>query len=156
MPNYELGSSTMDLTVDLEYELRQYVEAALWSSSIGEDFAAHWKAKTGEDFPADVSLESFGFTYDDVAPEALDAMRTDLRNFLEGCEPAALDFWRAELGAGRIGHDFWLTRNRHGAGFWDRFTGGIGERFGRHLTEQATPYGGSDAYVCDDERVYVS
>jgi hypothetical protein len=22
-------------------------------------------------------------------------------------------------GIGHIGHDFWLTRNRHGAGFWD-------------------------------------
>ena len=30
----------------------------------------------------------------------------------------------------QIGHDFWLTRNGHGAGFWDR---GLGET-GKKLT----------------------
>lgn len=27
----------------------------------------------------------------------------------------------------QIGHDFWLTRNGHGAGFWDRGLGKIGD-----------------------------
>lgn len=27
----------------------------------------------------------------------------------------------------QCGHDFWLTRNGHGAGFWDRGLGDIGE-----------------------------
>ncbi len=31
----------------------------------------------------------------------------------------------------QVGHDFWLTRNGHGAGFWDR---GLGE-VGKKLTE---------------------
>lgn len=49
------------------------------------------------------------------------------------------------------GHDFWLTRNRHGAGFWDR---------GKHsclreLTESARAYGESWAYRGDDGKVYV-
>lgn len=37
----------------------------------------------------------------------------------------------------QVGHDFWLTRNRHGAGFWDR---GLGER-GDYLTAMSHPYG---------------
>ena len=38
------------------------------------------------------------------------------------------------------GHDFWLTRNRHGAGFWDRGAGEAGKR----LTEMSRPYGDCD------------
>ena len=40
---------------------------------------------------------------------------------------------RAEL----AGHDFALTRNGHGTGFWDRGLGDIGDM----LTEECKPYG---------------
>lgn len=42
-----------------------------------------------------------------------------------------------------IGHDFILTANRHGAGFWDR---GLGDR-GERLTEMAHPYGEISAWA---------
>jgi hypothetical protein len=42
-----------------------------------------------------------------------------------------------------VGHDFWLTRNGHGAGFWDR---GLGER-GQWLTDMAKPFGSAYLYV---------
>jgi hypothetical protein len=50
------------------------------------------------------------------------------------------------------GHDFWLTRNRHGAGFWDR---GLGE-LGQELTKAAHAYGSCDLYVGDDGLIYAS
>jgi hypothetical protein len=140
--------------VDLECELAQYVGTALWSESIGDDFAAHL-LDIGDEFSADTSLESYGFTAGDIAPEALESMRADLADFLHHADPRALMFWEAELGAGQIGHDFWLTRNRHGAGFWDRFSTGVGAAFGNHLTELAKPYGESNLYVGDDGRLYV-
>lgn len=49
----------------------------------------------------------------------------------------------------QIGHDFTLTRNGHGAGFWDRGLGDIGKR----LTEACKPYGEAHAYVSVDEGV---
>ncbi len=49
----------------------------------------------------------------------------------------------------QIGHDFWLTRNHHGAGFWDR---GLGER-GDRLTKAAQAYGGIDLYVNADGKI---
>lgn len=107
-----------------------YVECALWSST------------TGDGTPMD---DDFG--PDDISTESLDEMRADLVDFidanatdLEGMEPA------------QIGHDFWLTRNRHGAGFWDR---GLGER-GDRLTKAAHVYGACDLYVGDDGKVYAS
>ena len=39
---------------------------------------------------------------------------------------------------GRAGHDFYLTRNRHGAGFWD---GDYEKEKGERLTEAAHAYG---------------
>jgi hypothetical protein len=52
----------------------------------------------------------------------------------------------------QAGHDFWLTRNRHGAGFWDRGLGEVGDK----LTEAAHSEGGVDLYVGDDDLVHAS
>lgn len=46
----------------------------------------------------------------------------------------------------RAGHDFWLTRNGHGAGFWDRGLGDLGDR----LTEAAKVYGEVLVIDCGD------
>lgn len=48
------------------------------------------------------------------------------------------------------GHDFYLTRNGHGAGFWDRGYGNLGEI----LTEKCKSYGEINAYVGDDGLIY--
>ena len=54
--------------------------------------------------------------------------------------------------AERAGHDFWLTRNGHGAGYWDRDLGAVGDS----LTEKAHDYGDADLYRGDDGLIYVS
>lgn len=54
--------------------------------------------------------------------------------------------------AGLFGHNFWLTRNGHGAGFWDA---GLGED-GEKLSEISKKYGTSDLYVGDDNKPHFS
>jgi hypothetical protein len=51
------------------------------------------------------------------------------------------------------GHDFWLTRNGHGAGFWD---GDLSEDVGNALTEAAKKFGECHLYVGDDGQIYTS
>jgi hypothetical protein len=137
----------MQHSLDIECELDQYIATALWSTNAdhrdpeGTGCAGHMDDH---------------FTVSDLAPKAREAMRAELTDFIDGCAAAALDFWQAELGAGQVGCDFWLTRNGHGAGFWDRFVTGIGATFGRYLTEQARPYGQSYIYAGSDGKVYVS
>jgi len=46
----------------------------------------------------------------------------------------------------QLGHDFWLTRNGRGAGFWDRGKGDLGD----DLTEIAKRYGESNAHAYTD------
>jgi hypothetical protein len=133
-------------TFDVEHELEQYLETALWSTN-----ADHLDPEgTG----AAGQLEDH-FEASDIAPDSIAEARRELTELIESA-PEASQFWLAELGAGQIGHDFWLTRNGHGAGFWDRFARGVGADFGRQLTELSKPYGTSDAYVGDDGKVHFS
>ena len=48
------------------------------------------------------------------------------------------------------GHDLWLTHGRHGAGFWDRGYGEIGEK----LTEASHRFGGWDCTI-DSAGVFI-
>jgi hypothetical protein len=107
-----------------------YVECALWSST--DDGGS----------PMD---DTYG--PDDIDPDSLAEMRADVVAF---CQAEAVDL--GDMDPEQVGHDFWLTRNRHGAGFWDR---GLGER-GKRLTDAAHVYGESDLYVGDDGMVYAS
>jgi hypothetical protein len=53
-----------------------------------------------------------------------------------------------------LGHDLWLTRNGHGAGFWDRNElkkDGLGDK----LSDIARKMGEKDPYVGDDGKVYI-
>jgi hypothetical protein len=49
----------------------------------------------------------------------------------------------------QMGHDFWLTRNGHGAGFWDR---GL-EQLGKDLTNVAKTFSTCDIWLNDGGKV---
>jgi hypothetical protein len=111
---------------DLEAAYDAMVECALWSST-----AEFWEPNTDEvSIPCDELHDE-----SHIAPELLTEWRDDLRAFMDDNEADL-----ADMNLSQIGHDFWLTRNRHGAGFWDR---GLGER-GRRLTDAAHVYGETD------------
>lgn len=82
---------------------RAYIDTALWSTM---DYATE---SGGE--PLD---RNYGPK--DIAPETLARMVSDCRAFQE-VNRADLD--SCGLSLERQGHDFWLNRNGHGAGFWD-------------------------------------
>lgn len=52
----------------------------------------------------------------------------------------------------QAGHDFWLTRNGHGCGFWDR---GLGE-LGDALTAAAKESGQCESYQGDDGLLHLT
>lgn len=116
-----------------------YISCALWASTNDE----------GE------SLDSL-YDRSDLASETLKKMLDDCSDF-EQANSALLEEWYStgKETAGRAGHDFWLTRNRHGAGFWDRWSGGtVGGALGQQLTDAAHIYGSCDLYVGDDGLIY--
>lgn len=92
----------------------------------------------------------------ELSDEAKNEMLKDCADFINYCEETGIDpipeYNCAEYGdEEKSGHDFLLTRNRHGAGYWDR---GLGE-IGRKLTEAAHTFGSCDLYVGDDGEIYV-
>lgn len=82
-------------------------------------------------------LDSLGLSF---TAEATQRMSAELAAFMEA---NAEDLKGLQLE--QIGHDFILTRNHHGTGFWDR---GLGER-GDRLTEATYPCGEVHAFVTD-------
>ena len=103
-----------------------YVECALWAST---GYASEDDSGTPMD-DIDASL----------TPEALATMRADCEAFLEYLEEQGIDW--SDVDTEQMGHDFWLTRNRHGAGFWDRGLGALGSL----LTEAAHAFGPCDLF----------
>jgi hypothetical protein len=57
------------------------------------------------------------------------------------------------LDAGRLAGDFWLTRNRHGAGFPD---GPYPESVRTLLADIAHSFGGCELYLDDDGRIQLT
>jgi hypothetical protein len=137
--------ATFEAPADLDAVLDAYVACALWSS-------------TDESTPEGGEPMDANYTRSDIAPDALESMREDVESFLSDADiRRALEFWAREHGDAQIGHDFWLTRNRHGAGFWDRWGSDTpGYAHGRALTDAAHPYGESYLYIGDDGKVYVA
>ena len=108
------------------------------------------------------SWEEDGLEYptcDTFHSETLTKLREGLEQFfaeLEGKEVGCLSLLDAALefrGYGEIAHDFWLTRNGHGAGFWDgRYSD---TQLGDLLTEVAKKFGEAYLYVGDDGLIYL-
>lgn len=122
------------MSYDLNAVFSAYIECALWSSVDDEGYP----------------LDDWA-TADDIAAESLAEMEADVAAFVVDVGYLAeRNGWTAE----QFGHDFWLTRNDHGAGFWDRGRDHAGA--GDKLTQAAHVYGSSDLYVGDDGKVYVT
>ena len=115
---------------------RAYIECALWSSTDDDGRPLD----DGEHY---------------LSAQAHTKMETDCASFQrENAEllaelAPALPHDNAEQEAG---HDFWLTRNGHGTGFWDRGLGDLGKR----LSVASEAYGEADLYLGDDGLIHHS
>lgn len=87
------------------------------------------------------------YSESDIAPESRANMLSDCLRFFE--ENGLADFSNEDLK--RAGHDFWLTRNGHGAGFWD---GDWPEEIGNRLTAASHMFGEDNLIEGDDGKVY--
>jgi hypothetical protein len=110
-----------------------YIECALWAEeeSLSEG---------NED--ADINLYN-------IHPDSLAQMEADCKSFREQAGDL-LEEWSDE----QAGHDFWLTRNGHGTGFWDR---GMADKPTRDaLTKLSQDMGSCDLYLGDDGKIYTT
>lgn len=114
---------------------RSYLTTALWSSTDDDG----------------TPLEQ-NFGLGDLSPEVIQEAAEDCADFQQANAELLEKAYeqRESYDNSSAGHDFWLTRNRHGAGFWDR---GLGET-GKALTDAAHVYGEANLDAGDDGMIY--
>lgn len=112
---------------NLDNFTKSYLIAALWSS-------------------VDDNQNPLDDNYDISALEP-----SALKNAIDECQDFQSQYadLLEDIDVSQAGHDFWLTRNGHGTGFWDRDLGEIGEK----LTEASKSYGEADLYVTDKNTI---
>lgn len=139
-----------------------YINTALWSSTDEicykhEDCGIENLAmalQCGGDGDGGKPMDA-NFGPDDIAPESLNFMRHEAQRFylanLSDLNTSSLQDSLPGQWHGLGGQDFWLTRNGHGAGFWD---GDWDEPEATRLTNAAEAFGEVDLYVGEDGMIY--
>lgn len=143
--DYAKAAPVAGASLDLDSFTDAYLEAMLWSSSVGLEEND------------DTSFRDGGYTAAQLAPETLERIRADCALFQKHCG-AVLDsdalLRQSEHDVLEMaGHDFWLTRNGHGSGFWD--TGRWRSPIGDLLDKTSKAFGETDLYLGDDGRLYL-
>jgi hypothetical protein len=128
---------------DFDTMYRHVIVAALWSTADYSD--------DSEDGGDDMLDAMYGV--EDISDQAAEKIREEMTGFLTGSRDLVQEAL-ARPGYGdkadgnslaQLGHDFQLTRNGHGAGFWDREAleaGGLGKK----LSEAAYKFESNGLY----------
>lgn len=116
MSEYVARATISSAVVPLDAFLRGYLECAEWSG-ISDDERPVFDASRRPAWAHKAIREAYADCKAFREANALDLVGTD---------------------DAHAGHDFWLTRNRHGAGYWD---GDYPAEAGRRLTDAAHVYG---------------
>jgi hypothetical protein len=137
---------------ELDSFTQAYIEAMFWTEHAPGVSTEEWNAT--EDHAEGSIPDDVGF--DDLSDESLASIVADCREWQEANATDLALAYEAFHANGMAydeasaGHDYWLTRNGHGAGFWDRGLGELGDRLskacGRHEVY---------IYLGDDGKVYV-
>lgn len=110
---------------EFETFFHSFIETALWCSSDSNS-------------DSDTSLQDQGYSINDIDPCYLESLKTDCQLFFDE------NYSKIQTNISLAGHDFWLTSNRHGAGFWD---GDWEEKIGKELTEDSHKFSEHTFYV---------
>lgn len=144
MAGYEFG----EFWIESEDVMRAYLETALWSTAYVDPLNGY----DSEDERVDEPLDSFAAP-GDLSEQVYETALVEIEALLDTLEGDAdlsrhMEHYLAAMNspsrdshdlAALFGHDFWLTRNGHGAGAWDRGAGESGEEVSRLMRS----YGGT-------------
>lgn len=122
--------------------VRGYITCALWSSNDESDESG------GEPMDRNYNDDDLTFScrkrMEDDCEDFVLANMADLVEYTQRYAPTGeYEVWEC------AGHDFWLTRNGHGAGYWDRGLHELGDR----LTKAAHVYGEANLFINEEDQV---
>ena len=116
-----------------EDALSSYVETALWSSPCEEE---------------DIEFLDAKYRIEDFDEKTLSDMKEEMVSFIDKYYHLVSEDDK-DTSISMFAHNLWLTRNGHGAGFWD---GDYNN--GDELTDACEGLKNIDLYVGDDGRIY--
>jgi hypothetical protein len=119
-----------------------YLECAIWTEEerLEEENTEGYEGEIKDLIPeADLNIHNFS---DDSKIKAYE----DIKLFLKYAGDSVDGIDEEQLG-----HDIWLSRNLHGAGFFDR---GYDDDIEKRLMDSAHKIGGVDIYLGDDGLLY--
>ncbi len=146
------------MRIKLDEFTQGYIECAMWANLMMykcEHAINAYECDECDPHTIAPDLESADASpgeYDDeLTDETLAQVEKDCRDFVAS---NIFDLMACGLDSSQCGHDFALTRNRHGAGFWDRKHRGSSEDAALdRLTEASHAYGTADFVVNCDGKV---
>jgi len=117
--------------------MKGYIACAIWTeedilkSEYGQGFEHEFDSLDSSDkesneldklikIQSNMNKKTFdSFTEEDIDTDSIIQAYQDIKTFISNVNPQFIQIAIKEQGAERLGHDIWLTRNRHGAGFFD-------------------------------------
>lgn len=119
---------------DINEILKGYIDCALWTEeeqlkqeneTYSEDEDEDYNDMSEIDKIVNVQLKLDSKSFDNFTSEDIDVNSkieayNDIKKFIQSSGDKAIEEAISENGLDRLGMDIWLTRNRHGAGFFDR------------------------------------
>ena len=143
----ETGEETKKKIVKVEMlkeSLDNQTEKIVLSKSLPAYFEAMlWSSNDQDDNPLDKN-----YSISDISDKLRESSKKDLLSFVKKCEKECseeLEEYISDKGREKFGHDFWLSRNGHGAGFFD-------DGFNK-LQKLANSFKEVDVYVTDDGEI---
>jgi hypothetical protein len=122
--------------LELNEILRGYIDAAIWTEeeSLNSEYAEEFDKvfdpnnndESDNDEMENLIRKNFNnksiekFSKEDIEPDSLIRAYKDIKEFVNLAGEEAIDAAVSEYGYENLGHDLWLSRNGHGAGFFDR------------------------------------
>jgi hypothetical protein len=163
---YEINIGDAKLSqIDINKILKGYLECALWTEEerLKEDMPNIDFNEDEDDEKMDeiekiihlnnsLNRKSIDtFTKEDIDVDSLIDAYSDIKKFIELAGKEVIDYAINEQGLERLGHDIWLTRNRHGAGFLDH---SYDDDMEKKLIEASHKLKEINLYVGDDYKLY--
>jgi len=128
--------------INIKKIMDSYLECAIWTEEerLEDENTEGYEGEIKDLIPeADLNIHNFS---DDSKIKAYE----DIKLFLKYAGDAVNGIDEEQLG-----HDIWLSRNGHGAGFFDR---GYDDDIEKRLMDSAHKIGGVDVYLGDDGLLY--
>jgi hypothetical protein len=122
---------------DLDDFTRGYMECAEWCALVARD--------DDPEMTDNDRAECIGFDSDAIAQA-----KADCADFQTSNESDMLTYYELGRDPAHAGHDFYLTRNGAGAGFWDRGDDPVYTR----LSDACRPYGSADCMYDTESKTY--